>query len=212
MEKPSDKPASRLRQKLAAALQHSKTSKADKQKKLLRKKKDTATQGDPLWSLYEKAKARGKALQYSSCCGAITIRGEKADLSHHKAFQVPISALIGKDPCLDAESLSSRIEDALQDTEGSFPYLLIGSSHLEAKYDRLHFKMMMERKDHKEKIARLEAELLLLKQSQKLGPQGEESSTQSSVGKEFHEKIHDQVLATERNESEEQVKLAQENS
>ena len=212
MEKPSDQPVQRLRQKLAAGLQHSKTTKITRERQVKLKKQDSAFQQDPLWDLYQKAKARGKALQYSSCCGAITIRGEKADLSHHKAFQVPLSTLIGKDPCPDSQSLCSRIEDAFQDSETSYPYLLIGSCHLEGKYDRLHYKMMKERKEHKEKVARLEAELLILKQREKLGLQEEESTTQSSVTTQVHEKQQVKMPSTSNNQDEEEIQAAQQHS
>ena len=212
MEKPSDQPVQRLRQKLAAGLQHSKTTKLSKERRVQRKKKESATQGDPLWKLYLKAKARGKALKYASCCGAITIRGERADLSHHKTCQVPLSALIGKETCPDSQSLASRVEDAFKDSETGYPYLLIGSSHLEGKYDRLHYKMMKERKKHKETIARLEEELLLLKQSQKLSAQGEESTTHSSQGTQNHGKEHQEEPQTSGNQDEEKIKGGQEDN
>ena len=131
-------------------------TKTRQQKKVVRQRNPPATPEHDLWALYRTARVRGKTLSFSSCCGTISVRGDKADLSHPKDSTTPLWTLIGKEPCPDAETLDRRLDQALEKIDFSFPYLLMGQSHLEAKYERLYFKRTLEKEQMMQRITELE--------------------------------------------------------
>ena len=181
MNKSGDKNWRPRRQKLAPGPLDTRAQKQRNKKKVLTKKKPPVPAENDLWTLYCKARVRGKALSFASCCGSISVRGDKADLSHPKGSTVPLWTLIGKDQCPDSETLDRRLDQGLEEVKFTFPSVLLGQSHLEAKYDRLYFKRTIEKEQMTQRIAELEETVrqLTMRLNAALGE--EQPTTQGTV-------------------------------
>lgn len=181
MYKSNAKNSPTRRQKLAPGPARPKPRRTTGQKELVRKGKHQAMSEDDLWTLYQRARVRGKALSFSSCCGAICIRGDKADITHPEHSRVPLWTLIGKDPCPDAESLDRRLDQAFDMIQFGFPYILVGENHLQGKYDRLYYKRTTEKEELMRRITELEETVRDLTQRLNLELAQDQPTTQGTM-------------------------------
>ena len=180
MEISSDKNSPTDRRKLAPDSTRAKHRRTTREKKAITKGETPTPSEDNLWTLYQRAKTRGKALSFASCCGAISIRGDKADLTHPEDSRVPLWTLIGKDPCPDPETLDKRLDHAFDMIQFGFPYILVGQNHLEGKYDRLYYKKAKEKEELMRRIAELEETVRNLTQKLNLELADDQPTTQNT--------------------------------